>query len=254
MTLLPMTRPAPAPHRGSRHSARRAARLGLAAAAALLWAVAPAQAAPYKVVGPDGRVTYTDVPTSGEPGRDARVTRLGATGANGAGAVANASNAPAEVLAGLPAGLRAVAERFPVLLYTSGDCGSPCAQARQWLRQHGVPYAERTVDNADDTERLQRLTGARTVPALAVGRQVLRGFQDTDWTQTVELAGYAKDNLLPPRWQPSVRSLGVAASAASAASASAPTTPANDASPRGRSAPAADPGVGGSGGGPRIRF
>ena len=73
--------------------------------------------AQYKVVGPDGRITYTDRPVVAPPGGQIQPMRAAA-------AAAAAARAP------LPLELRAVAERFPVTLYTSADC-PPCDSGRQ---------------------------------------------------------------------------------------------------------------------------
>lgn len=142
--------------------------------------------AQYKVVGPDGRITYTDRPVAAPPGGQVQPMRA-------AVAAAAAARPP------LPLELRAVAERFPVTLYTSVDC-PPCESGRQLLQQRGIPFAERLVSSDDDTAALQRITNGRTVPALMVGGQALRGFLDTDWQATLDLAGYPKESRLPRGW------------------------------------------------------
>lgn len=88
-----------------------------------LFAALPVHAQ-YKVIGPDGKVTYTDrVPGAG----DGKVTAI-----NGRGGAAATD-------AGLPLELRQPASRYPVTLYvTSGSC-DPCDTARQMLRGRGIP-------------------------------------------------------------------------------------------------------------------
>ncbi len=142
--------------------------------------------AQYKVVGPDGKITYTDRPVTPPAGGQVQPMRAAA-------AAAAAARAP------LPLELRAVAERFPVTLYTSADC-SPCDSGRQLLQQRGIPFAERVVSSDDDITALQRLTAGRTVPALTVGAQALRGFLNADWQGTLDLAGYPKESRLPRGW------------------------------------------------------
>lgn len=161
--------------------------LALACLAALTTTPAWAQ---YKVVGPDGRVTYTDRPPNAEAGAKVSAMRNAGTAAAGGDA------APA-----LPAALQPVVARFPVTLYTSSDC-EPCNRGRLLLRQRGIPHTERTVASDADALALQRLTGARTVPALAVGQQVLRGLLDVDWHATLDLAGYPKASVMPAGWSP----------------------------------------------------
>ena len=156
----------------------------------LLFAVALVATAPalaqFKVVGPDGKVTYTDRPVPPPPGGQVQPLRA-------AVAAAAAARAP------LPLELRGVAERFPVTLYTSPDC-PPCDSGRSLLQQRGIPFSERVVSSDDDTAALQRITNGRTVPSLTVGGQALRGFLDTDWQATLDLAGYPKESKLPRGW------------------------------------------------------
>ncbi len=156
------------------------------AALALLLVSAPAQAQ-YKVVSPDGRVTYTDRPQRIEPGSQVVPVRRDLT------APASGPQLPSE--------LRALAARFPVTLYTSVEC-QPCEQARRLLQQRGVPYSERTVSSEEDIAALQRLSGARMVPAMTVGSQALRGLQEADWLAMMDLAGYPKESRLPRGWAP----------------------------------------------------
>lgn len=142
--------------------------------------------AQYKVVGPDGKITYTDRPVAPPAGGQVQPMKA-------AVAAAAAARAP------LPLELRAVAERFPVTLFTSGEC-SPCDSGRQLLQQRGIPFVERMVSSDEDISALQRLTGGRTVPALTVGAQALRGFLSADWQDTLDLAGYPKESRLPRGW------------------------------------------------------
>ena len=196
--------------------------------------------AQYKVVGPDGRITYTDRAPTGETSGKVSALKVG-----------KAAPANADPLAGLPTELRAVAARFPVLLYTSTDC-APCGRARALLQQRGIPYAERSANGATDGEALQRLTGARTVPALVVGKQTLQGLQDADWHDTLDLAGYPRASALPRGWQPpAVRPLVADAPAGLSSARPAPEAETSAASP-----PAAPRGSGSSGNArsPGIRF
>lgn len=192
------------------------------AAALALVAALPA-AAQYKVVGPDGRITYTDRPPS--DGQQ-RVQQLRSDGA----AVGEAAS-----LAGLPLALRQVATRFPVMLIAGSTAGAdacvPCDQARAALVARGIPFTERSVANDDDVRALQQLTGNSTVPALRVGGQMLKGYSDSDWQSTLDLAGYPKESQLPRNWRrPAAVPLAPRGAAASApvdtgAAPSAPTAP-----------------------------
>lgn len=153
-------------------------------------AMATGAQAPYKVVGPDGRVTYTDRPPAQATDGRAQAVRLPTTALG-----------QADPLATLPMALREPVRRYPVTLYTGPDCNA-CERARVLLRQRGVPYTERVAHTDADADALQRLTGGRSIPTLSVGRQVLRGLQEADWLALLDLAAYPKEPLLPRGWNP----------------------------------------------------
>lgn len=182
----------------------------------LAWGVGPAAAqVPYKVTGPDGRVTYTD-----RPSNDARSVRP-------LGAASVTSPAESGWLDGLPFTLRQVAQRFPVTLYTAAGC-VPCDQGRQLLQQRGVPFKEFKVEAGAGSE-LRRREGTDNLPVLRVGQQQQLGFEAGEWQQTLAAAGYPAQSVIPASWQaPAVQTLsGPQASKAQAAearpSATAPT-------------------------------
>ncbi len=156
-------------------------------ATSLLLATGAAQAQ-YKVVAPDGSVTYTDRPPASA---NAKVTPIGRT------AIAAAAAANPELA--LPAELRNAMQKHPVTLYTSDSC-TPCDAARRLLQTRGVPFAERRVLSEEDVAALERLLGARTVPSLSIGAQPLRGFNETDWGGFLDAAGYPKESKLPRNW------------------------------------------------------
>ena len=198
-----------------------------AAVAAMAWLAAAPALAQYKVVAPDGSVTYTDRPQL-VPG--AKVQTIGPSGA------LQAAPAPA-----LPLELRSVVARFPVTRYTGSDC-PPCDTARQMLRQRGIPFSERTVNSEDDAAALQRLSNARTLPTMALGQQVQRGWQESEWASLLDLAGYPAQSRLPNDYQPP-------AATPLAARAAEPA-----ALPRVSAAPAARPAAEPASGQPNIRF
>lgn len=178
--------------------------------AAALCACAGLAHAQYKVVGPDGRITYTDRPPVGAPGQ---VTSLGRT------VVAPAGGGDPN----LPLELRQTASRWPVMLYANANC-APCDSGRQLLQQRGIPYAERRVASEDDAAALERLSGGRTIPTLTIGTQALRGFNPGDWAAYLDAAGYPRESRLPKGWQPpAVTPLVAREAAASAPAAQAAT-------------------------------
>jgi glutaredoxin len=154
----------------------------------MMLSVSPAQAL-YKVVGPDGKVSYTDRPPIASNDKISTVKPSGAT---------TAVDNPAT---SLPAALRPVASKFPVVLYvTTSDC-EPCNAGRSFLKQRGIPYAERSVTTTEDAEAFKRIAGANDVPALTIGSQVLRGFSGSEWAQYLDAAGYPATSTLPSGYQ-----------------------------------------------------
>ena len=156
------------------------------AAALILGSVALTSHAQYKVIGADGKVTYTDRPSAstGDQISPIRSSASGDTAAN----------------AGLPNDVRQAMQRYPVTLFVADNC-SPCDAARQLLRQRGVPHSEKTVSAAEDVDALQRLTGGRDTPTISIGAQVVRGLSTESWTSYLDAAGYPKASKLPASYQ-----------------------------------------------------
>ena len=178
----------------------------LACAALTLAASTHAQTV-YRIVGPDGKVSFSDQPPP--PTSKAKVT----TAAPGGGSAVSAS---------LPFELKEVVQRYPVTLYTSANC-SPCASARNLLNARGVPFTERTVNSSDDAEALQRISGGTNLPVGTIGSQQLKGFSDVEWTQYLDAAAYPKTSVLPASYKrPAPRPL-VASKAATEPAPAAPT-------------------------------
>jgi glutaredoxin len=155
----------------------------LLAGSALLSFTTGAQAQTiYRIVGADGKVTFSDKPpASAEQGK------IAGTGVGAAGAAGNTS---------LPFELRQVVSKYPVTLYTAADC-APCGAGRALLSSRGVPFSERTVATTEDATALQRLSGDSSLPFLTIGSQRIKGYSDSEWVQYLDAAGYPKTSLLP---------------------------------------------------------
>ena len=147
----------------------------LALASPVSWAQAV-----YKIVGPDGKVTFSDKPPA-----SAQQGKLASAGAAGE------SSANAE----LPYALRQATAKYPVTLYTGSAC-SPCDAARSFLKSRGVPFSERTVSTQADADALQRLAGESTLPFGTIGSQKLKGFNPTEWAQYLDAADYPSSSML----------------------------------------------------------
>lgn len=168
-------------------AARTASLSRLAAVALLLGGTAAAALAQYKIVGPDGKVTYTDKPPTAQ---DIRLPS-----GNGSGNDAGANGNP-----GVPYATRQAMAKYPVTLYASKNC-SPCDQARQALRQRGVPFNEYSVSSNADISALQSRFGEATLPVISVGGQSLKGYSPGDLSGYLDAAGYpAQARLIGYNW------------------------------------------------------
>ena len=159
----------------------------LLASLLMMLACAAAQAqGVYRIVGPDGKVTFSDRPpaeASAQP-QSARAVAEAPDAANGE----------------LPFALRQVANRYPVTLYTGSDC-APCTSARNLLTSRGIPFTERTVSSNEDIAALQRLSGATSLPFGTIGGQQLAGYSEAEWVQYLDAAGYPKQSQLPRNYR-----------------------------------------------------
>ena len=184
--------------------------LGLVSVAALAQGV-------YRIVGPDGRVSYSDQPP---PAANAKPVVSGAPGAAG-GASAQ-----------LPFELRQVASRYPVVLYTSAEC-APCNSGRNLLNARGIPYSEKTINTFEDGEALKRLSGQASLPFVTIGSQQIKGYSDSEWTQFLDAAGYPKQSALPSAYRRAAPTplVAVAPAAAPAPATTAQSKPAEAPAP-----------------------
>jgi glutaredoxin len=137
----------------------RVAALAAFVACASLGSV-PANAQVYRIVGPDGKVTFSDRAPSDKatPTQAAPVT-------SGSGSGSSTASLPAEV--------RQAASRFPVTIYNGADC-SPCLTARSFLLRRGVPFAEKAIVTEEDVKALQRISGGTSMPFATMGAQHIR--------------------------------------------------------------------------------
>lgn len=150
--------------------------------AALLCATGSLQAQTiYRIVGSDGKVTFSDKPpVSAEQGKVA---------STGVGAKTDSTGSA------MPFELRQVVSKYPVVLYTTAKC-PPCDSGRLFLTARGVPFNERTVSTEDDLDYLQRLSGDKSLPYLTIGTQRIKGMSDLEWAQYLDAAGYPAKSAL----------------------------------------------------------
>jgi glutaredoxin len=201
-------------------AAARPTRLArLAAVALLLGGVTVGALAQYRIVGPDGKVTYTDKPPTAQ---DIRPSKDAAAPSGGAG---------------LPFETRQAMAKYPVTLYSAKDC-SGCDQARQALRGRGVPFNEYSVTTEADFGAFQSRIGGSMFPVVVIGGQTLKGYSSSDLSGYLDAAGYpAQGHLsgytwpaatpLAPRGAPPATKTAAAGSGDAANAAPAASSPAS---------------------------
>ncbi|MGH8765190.1 MAG: DUF4124 domain-containing protein [Burkholderiales bacterium] len=151
----------------------------------LAFAAGLACAQQYRWIDKDGRPQYGDAPPPGAKDlrKSAAPAPKPAESAGAAGAV--------------PFEIARLQRDFPVTLYTAPSCKEGCELARAALNKRGVPFKEVQAWDADTTAELKRVTGSDQVPALVVGREMQRGFEQGAFDALLDTAGYPKTGLMP---------------------------------------------------------
>ncbi|HTS52894.1 MAG TPA: glutaredoxin family protein [Burkholderiales bacterium] len=153
----------------------------------------------YKWVDKNGDVHYTDQP----PPPEAKIAERKKFGDQ-------ATDAP------VPYALQQAVKNFPVTLYNA-DCGDACSRASALLNQRGIPFTEKNARDSAVGEELRALNGGKLeVPVMKLGTQVVRGYEEGNWNNVLDAAGY-------PKWSPAPART---ATAASKPAQAAPTSPA----------------------------
>ena len=157
----------------------------LVCVSAALWHAHLQAQAVYRILHPDGHVTFSDKPPVTNVTNASKVTtvEVGPQTAETTGAD------------DLPFALRQVVKKYPVTLYTSGSC-EPCDSGRALLTSRGVPFTEKTIATLEDSQALKRLSGDPSLPLLTIGTQQLRGFSASEWTQYLDAAAYPPKSVL----------------------------------------------------------
>jgi len=153
-----------------------------AAAFALVAAAAAAHGQTYKWKDAAGVTHYSDTPP---PKVAAQVLR---------------PDSRPEAAPSLPYELARAAKLRPVTLYTTARCDA-CDQGRALLRSRGIPFAEKTVNTAEDREQLQRAGGKDELPLLVVGNRQVTGFMAGAWNEALDTASYPRRTMLPPGYR-----------------------------------------------------
>lgn len=172
--------------------------------AGLLAAMSFAQAAElYRWVDSSGKVHYGDEPPAQAP----LVETLKFSG-------------QAAPDADLPYETRRAQQNFPVTLYVGEGCTEFCDQGRNLLTRRGIPFTEKNVATQEEIDAFKVASGGDKVPALAVGKTFVSGFNAARWNNELDIAGYPKTAPYRPR-----SSMPAPASASEVAPANPPAAP-----------------------------
>ncbi|WP_395004828.1 DUF4124 domain-containing protein [Undibacterium sp.] len=152
----------------------------------LLFALNPvAHSQMHKWVDANGKVVYSDTP----PPPNAK--KLGSKAMDNAPRVSNVR---------LPLELAAAVAKNPVTLYTAKNCAA-CNEARNLLKQNGIPFLEKTVESRSDIDKLKQVSGDTSIPFLLINTTKLSGFHSIDWRAALSSAGYPETNMLPKEYR-----------------------------------------------------
>lgn len=95
------------------------------------------------------------------------------------------------------ASLSEVAKRSPVALYVLPNCDS-CDLVRHLLESRKIPFTEHDVGtDPAEQEKLKALSSSLTVPAVAVGKEVVSGYNRAGIETALKSAGYAISDAPP---------------------------------------------------------
>jgi glutaredoxin len=139
-----------------------------------------AQAQLYRWIDDSGKVNYTDTPP---PANAKNVQKKASAGPGGAEAGTDATRSYA---------LQQALKNFPVVIYTSKDCGDPCKQGIDQLKKRSVPFTEKAVRTQAEIDELAKLAGEAQVPVLVVGVVIQKGYGEQLWNDALDTAGYPR--------------------------------------------------------------
>lgn len=153
----------------------------IVSAASMLSFSQHASAQMYKWIGANGKIVYSDTP----PPANAKKLATKAMDNN-----ANASNVR------LPFELAAAVAKNPVTFYSAANC-TVCNDARNMLKQNGIPFTEKTVKSQEDIDKLKQVSGETQIPLMLISKSKFSGFETTEWRTALSAAGYPETSMLP---------------------------------------------------------
>lgn len=134
----------------------------------LLLGVGQAQADIYKVVGADGKITYTDKEPQASGGKSEKLN------------IQTYSGTPAVSTLGM-----AVKK---VTILSAQWCGV-CTRAKAYMKSHDIAFEEWDIDKSDFARAKMNELGARGVPVILVGKQKMVGFSESTLETMLKAAG-----------------------------------------------------------------
>lgn len=92
----------------------------------------------------------------------------------------------------LPYETRRAQQNFPVTLYVAENCIELCNQARDLLGKRGIPFSEKLLRTKEEIDAFKALYNFDNVPALFIGKTLLKDFLADQWNYELDIAGYPK--------------------------------------------------------------
>ena len=99
----------------------------------------------------------------------------------------------------LPYEVQRAKQNFPVTLYVFPECGQTCQQARDLLVKRGIPFTENNLQKQEEIDAFRKASGDSQVPAITIGKNLLKGFLAEQWNKELDYAGYPKSSSYRPR-------------------------------------------------------
>jgi glutaredoxin len=76
-----------------------------------------------------------------------------------------------------------------VVLYTKRHNCAPCEEAKRFLKEHGIAYTEKDVeDSRENLTELVRQYRIMTVPVMVVDNRPIKGFDKDEYAKALGLA------------------------------------------------------------------
>lgn len=144
-----------------------------------------ASAQMYKWIDANGKIVYSDTP----PPPNAK--KLGTKALNNAASISNVR---------LPAELAAAVAKNPVTFYSAANC-AVCDEARNMLKQNGIPFGEKVIKSQEDIEKLKQISGEPQVPLMLISKSKFSGFSAAEWRTALSSAGYPETSMLPKEYR-----------------------------------------------------